>query len=548
MTSAQGELTTTSTFPVPRLAIDSMSMTFGNTTVLHDVSMAIQPGEIHALIGQNGSGKSTLASILAGLNTPDEGTSVAVDGNQLRLPVRLQESRERGVAVVHQSLGLIDGESVLANLRIGRLHASGLMRRINWKREREQADAIFARLGRSVPLDAKVGTLREDERATVAIARALQDAKDGSGLIIFDESTRALGRRSLEHFFQILDEIVQTGTSVLMVTHRLEEVIDAADRVTVLRDGYVVEANHEVAGMKEADLASLMLGRLVIDLGQPAAKQPTNPGKSIAAQSISGLGVRNVSLTVSPGEVLGLTGIAGSGFEDVPYLLSGVVPAQSGTLGLPEGELKLTGLSPASAIEAGIALIPEGREHSGLASNLTASENAVLPRTSRAKNGFAKLPSKSEALVVEEWMERLDVRPRRPKALVKTFSGGNQQKILVAKWLSTQPTLFLLHEPTQAVDVGARATIVNAIRQAADDGAAVIVAGSDENELAMLCDRILVFDDGVVRTELREDLSPDAIVHATYEGGSRTRLRQRLHAGAGRVASIPTDSTNKQRN
>lgn len=511
--------------PVPRLAVESLYMSFANNRVLRDVAIDVWPGEIHGLVGQNGSGKSTLAKVLTGLYTPDAGTRIAVDGGELQLPVRPQEARDRGVAVVHQSLGLFDHQSVLENMRVGRLRGSRFLRRIDWSREREAATAVFERLGRHVPLNAPVGTLREEDRATVAIARALQDAHAGTGLIIFDESTRSLGRRSLEHFFEILGEIVSTGTSVLLITHRLEEVVDAADRVTVLRDGRVVESGREMAGMNEADLTAMMLGRNLIDLEhRGAATIPAN-STPVGVAGLTGLGVSEVSLEVSPGEVLGLTGLAGSGYDDVPYLLSGVTHADAGTLTLLGATISVPALSPASAMEAGIALVPEGREHAGLAMSLSLAENATFPQTTRSARSLFPIDRKRERRIVSEWIERLDVRPRERKASIRTFSGGNQQKVLLAKWLANAPSLLVLHEPTQAVDVGARHTLVAAIRKAAADGCAVIVAGSDENELALLCDRLLVFEEGSVRAELRGDLSPDTIVEAIYSNGSRSRLR-----------------------
>ncbi|GIJ62840.1 ribose import ATP-binding protein RbsA [Virgisporangium aurantiacum] len=506
-------------------------MTFGTARVLKDVSLQVRAGEIHGLIGQNGSGKSTLAKVLTGIHTPDPGARVAVDGTDLRLPVRPGEIRTRGVAVVHQTLGLVRDASVVENMRIGRLTASRFLRRIDWHRERAAATEVFERLGRVVPLDAPVGTLREDERATVAIARALQDVHAGTGLIIFDESTRALSRPALEHFFTILDEIVATGTAVLLITHRLEEVVDAADRVTVLRDGAVVEGGRELAGTSEADLTAMMLGRNLIDLENRGTAEIAAGAAPVLIEAVTGRRARNVSFAVAPGEVVGLTGLGGSGYDDVPYLISGASPASAGTVFLSGAELPLAGLTPSAAIRAGIALVPEGREHSGLAMAMTVTENVTFPQTARAGRALLPVRRPREKALVADWMTRLDVQPREPRMVVGTLSGGNQQKVLLAKWLALGPALLVLHEPTQAVDVGARHTIVATIRAAAHAGCAVVVAGSDENELSLLCDRVLVFADGEIQKELSGELTPDEIVHAIYATGTRAPLRRRLEKG-----------------
>lgn len=511
----------------PRLEVQDLWITFGNNRVLRDVALDVRPGEIHALIGQNGSGKSTVAKVLTGIYTPDPGTRIAVDGHELRLPVRPDEARERGVAVVHQSLGLVNSRSVIENIRVGRMRAHGLGRRIDWRKERAATQEVFDRLGRSIPLDARVGSLREEERATVAIARAVQDATPGRGLIIFDESTRALGRRSLEHFFELLDEIVATGTAVLMITHRLEEVVDAADRVTVLRDGRTVTRGMDVPGMNEAELTQLMLGReLSADVLEHSPAIPV-AARPISVRGLRGREVVDASFDVYPGEVLGITGLAGSGFDDVPYLVSGVTAPEAGELELDGSSRDLARATPASAIDAGIMLVSENREEAGLAMSMTVAENIAFPRNCRSRWQLLPFDRSGERAVVAEWIERVDVRPPDPSALVSTLSGGNAQKVVLAKWLSMRPRFFLLHEPTQAVDVGARHSIVQAVRETAKGGTAVLVASSDENELALLCDRVLFFRDGRIDKELRTGITPDSIVAGIYENGSRSKLRQR---------------------
>ncbi|WP_460775843.1 sugar ABC transporter ATP-binding protein [Microbacterium sp. GXF7504] len=532
MTHATPEGRTVTSAPPARLEVRSLSKTFGNSRVLTDVAFDVRPGEIHALVGQNGSGKSTVAKILSGLYTPDPGSVVSIDGQPFELPVRPDEARRRGMATVHQNLGLLPGYTVLENLRIGRLKGRGVLHRIDWKRERADAEASLARIGRSVPLDAKVADLHEEERSTVAIARALQDAESGSGIMIFDESTRALSRRSLEHFFTLLDEIVSTGTGILMITHRLEEVLDAADRVTVLRDGRTAASGHDVAGLTEAELTAIMLGRDV-ETHTSRVAASFDDKTTVHVTGLRSDLVDGVDLDVRAGEIVGVTGLAGSGYEDVPYLLAGAKRAADGTIRLPGGPaagLRIPGLQPSTAMSHGIALLPEGREHAGLAMQATVAENVSFPHTSLRKGSLLPNGRAAERRRTAEWIGQLDVRPPRADAVVGTFSGGNQQKVLLAKWLSTSPTLLLMHEPTQAVDVGARRTIVGAVHDAAESGAHVLVADGDENVLSMLCDRVLVFEGGVVTQELKAPLTPDDIVAAIYKNGSRARLRDR---GAG---------------
>jgi len=251
----------------------------------------------------------------------------------------------------------------------------------------------------------------------------------------------------------------------------------------------------------------------------------------VRVRQLTGLRVRDLALDVAPGEVVGITGLGGSGYDDVPYLVSGVTPARSGSVELADGTVDVATLTPARAVAAGIALVPEGREIAGLALGMTLTENLAFPQTTTARRQLVPLKGAAEKTLAESWIRDLDVRPPRPDMVVGTMSGGNQQKVLLAKWLATDPQLLLLHEPTQAVDVGARHTIVQAVRTAARDGRAVLVAGSDENELALLCDRVLVCSDGAVREELTGDLTPERIVAAIYTNGSRSRLRQRAATG-----------------
>ena len=531
--------------PPARLRVENVSKTFGRNRALRGVRLDLRPGEIHGLVGQNGSGKSTLAKVLTGYYAPDRGGQVLVDGVRLRLPVRPLEARSYGLAVVHQSLGLVNDQTVIENLRVGRFRAGRYSRRICWKHELGEAEAVLGRFGRSVPLRAKVGSLPEADRATVAIARAVQDAPRGRGLIIFDESTRSLNRQSLEHFYELLDEVVATGTAALLITHRLEEVIDAADRVTVLRDGSAVESGLPTVGLQAAQLASIVLGRTLQVLDRPAAQagssgRPASSGGPAARElaaggpaagdvveltGVSGSIARDVDIRLVPGEVLGVTGLAASGYDELPYLVAGARRAKAGRLTIGGASLELAALDCESAIAAGVVLVPEGREQAGLSFEMSVAENVALPTSCGRRGALRPVDYAAERATVGHWVDALDVRPADPGMAVGKLSGGNQQKVLLAKWLSTKPRLLVLHEPTQAVDVGARLTIVTAIRAAAAQGCAVLVAGSDENELALLCDQVLVFRDGRVAEHLAGTVTSDAIVTATFAAGARRALR-----------------------
>jgi ribose transport system ATP-binding protein len=486
------------------------------------MGLALAPGELHGLVGQNGSGKSTLVKILTGIHAPDAGGRIEVDGVGLSAPVRVPEMREVGMSVVHQSLGLIEEASVLENVRAGRFGRSRWLRRIDWAQEREQVSEVLARLGQTIDLHTQVSDLSAEDRATVAITRAFQDHHAGRGLIIFDESTRALTAEGLNRFYRLVEGVRQAGAAVLLISHRLEEVLAACDRVTVLRDGHVTAAGTRCAELDEPALVRLMIGRNLREVhrrsrrGAPAAEHP-----AARVHGLSGRLVRDVSVAVRRGEIVGVTGLVGSGFEELPYLLAGATPATGGELRIgADRTFALAELRRplATLRHAGVALVPERRAQEGLALDQNMLENMTLPRL-RANgspwwSGQGWQREETMAMI-----DRLGITPRRPEATLATLSGGNQQKVLLGKWLGCSPRVLLLHEPTQAVDVAARADIIEAIRAAADGGCAVIVAGTDPQELVALCDRVLVLRDGRVRAELTGEFDEDAIVHATFERG-----------------------------
>jgi ribose transport system ATP-binding protein len=483
--------------------------------------MTVAPGEIHGLVGENGSGKSTLVKLLSGYHSPDHGGEVRVDGEHVSLPIRPAELRRRGMSVVHQDLGLLDDFTVVENVRIGALSGRRFTRSIRWAGERELARDALALLGHEIDPDARVGQLLPADRATVAIARALQDHEPGRGLIMFDESSRALPRDSLEHFHALIREVAGRGGSVLLVSHQLEEVLADTHRVTVLRDGRVVAAGVPTDELDEHELIRLMLG-YELDARPVERAVATNNGRPPVARAadVRGQLVDGVSLEIGAGEIVGVTGLMGSGFEELPYLLGGARCAAAGELVVDGRSVDLTAACPRDLVDAGVALVPERRDAHGLSLSMSVLENVTLPRV-RVHGSRGRLGSGWQRDEADWVIRELGVRPPAPALPVGRLSGGNQQKVLLGKWLRGEPRLLVLHEPTRAVDVAARRDLLDVLFRAARAGAGVLVAGMDANELQGMCDRILIMRDGSVGEEIAgAEVTVERVVEAVYRNGT----------------------------
>ncbi|MFI6620550.1 sugar ABC transporter ATP-binding protein [Streptomyces sp. NPDC050528] len=511
-----------------RLEVAELSKAFGSTRALRGVHLRIAPGELHGLVGQNGCGKSTLVKILTGVYAPDPGASIAVDGQRLALPVHPMRQREAGVSVVHQNSGLVDDLTVWENVRLGHYRAGRLSRRINRREEQRATERVLARLDRPLEVGRQVGQLSAEDRAVVAIARAVQDHRPGGGLIVFDESTRALGRSARARFFELVRSLVDEGTSVLLISHQLEEVVEATDRVTVLRDGAVVEAGLPTSEVDEVSLTRMMLGRHLVTHGRVGSQvkdEVVASARGLAVGPVAGL-----DLDIRRGEILGLTGLIGSGFVEAAEALAGARPADAGTLSVQGRDLALDRRRGCTEefVDAGVAFVPERRLEAGVAGELSVADNLTLPRM-RGRGGRLRTGSAWQAEETAAMIAKLDIRPPHPQAPVHTLSGGNQQKVLLGKWLAGTPNLLVLHEPTQAVDVGARHDIIDAIREAARDGCGIVLASIDPVDLAVLCDRVLVFRDGRVATELSGELEQDAIVRAVFGDDTQPQEKGQGH-------------------
>jgi ribose transport system ATP-binding protein len=484
---------------VAALAVRHVSKSFGGVRALDRASLTLLPGEVHGLLGENGSGKSTLIRIIAGYHAPDPGAELVIGGRRARLPLRPGRARELGIAFVHQDLGLIPSLSVVENLRLGEL-AARCDWRISWRCERVRAREALARFGVDIDPRQAVARLRPVERVLLAIVRAAEELRTSEAeqsVLVLDEPTDFLPELERQRLFELARGLAETGVSVLFISHDLDEVLELADRVTVLRDGRDV-ATVAAAGLQRQALAELVAGH---PLEAASARKPPTALVAASIVGLTGEIVRDLSFDVHEGEVLGLTGLLGSGFEEVPYLLCGARASRSGRLVLGDAVYETGALTPHVALRAGIVLLPADRQLDGSVGSLPIVDNVTLPVLDRygARLGLNRRRMLNDTASL---LARFAVHPNEPTLPFRALSGGNQQKALLAKALNAGPRLLLLDGPTRGVDVGTRGQIVGLIREAAAAGASVVCASTDREELLTICDRVLVLASAGVAREL----------------------------------------------
>ncbi|WP_336801094.1 sugar ABC transporter ATP-binding protein [Kaistia sp. MMO-174] len=492
------------------LVVEGLTKSFGGTKVVDDVTLTVNYGEIHGLLGHNGSGKSTLIKMLSGVYAPDGGR-VTLGGRELPLPLPAGEFSRYGIAVVHQALGLVPALSVTENLLARRLvrQANPM---IHWRRAHGEARKVLQESGLDIDPRLPVSELMPVERALVAIVRAFMEiaetAGGSGGLLILDEPTPFLSRVDVERLFTLVRRLAAQGTSVIFVSHDVDEVKELTTRATVLRNGRIA-ASLVTAEAGKADFIAAIVGRHLPAERLKAAKRS---GKTmIRVSGLSAPDLEPLDISVASGEVLGLSGLVGSGYDRVLYYLYGAEPATGGTLSIQDQPAPIADMSPARAIDSGMVLVPADRQGAAIAEGLTVAENVTLPALGRTLPSLfvrASEVMRQAASLVQDF----DVRPQDPTRLIRELSGGNQQKVVLAKWLQTKPRVILLDEPTQGVDVGARHQVYGFIHEAAARGAAVICASSDHEQLEMICDRVLVFSHGrVVATLTGSDVNKSTI-------------------------------------
>jgi ribose transport system ATP-binding protein len=475
------------------LVVKSLSKTFPGLRALDGVDFNVASGEIVALVGQNGSGKSTLVKVLTGIYEPDPGARISCSGS---------------VHVIHQDLGLVPQLNTVENLDLVRDHGVRTLAPVAARAEEEHARQLLEQFDASFDVTAPVATLTPAERTIVAIARAFDGWDSADGLLILDEPTAALHSDEVGRLFTAVRRAAARGAGVVFVSHRLDEVMDLADRVVVLRDGQVV-ADAAVSELDHAELVRLIVGS---ELAEAARRERRDHGEFVL--SVAGLGgglVRQFDVDVRGGEVVGIAGILGSGREHVAAMLFGARTREAGEVAVRRTSLPAG--NPRAAIHAGVAYVPGDRHAEGAVMPMRVRENLTLPDLLRLRRRFGRLDRAAEHREVADWLDRVALRPAEPERPLELFSGGNQQKVVIAKWLRNDPAVLLLDEPTQGVDVGAKAAIYQLVHDAAARGAAVLMASSDTAELASTCDRVLVMRDGVCAAQVQGgDLSEERLV------------------------------------
>ena len=486
----------------PLLEVSALEKQFPGVLALHNVQLTLERGEVLAVVGENGAGKSTLMKILAGVHLPDFG-EIRLDGQPIQI-LSVREAQSHGIVLIHQELNLASNLDIAANIFLGNeIHKSGF---INHDKMHVEAAKFLKRVGLDFPTDTKVSDLTIGHQQLIEIAKALSvDAR----VIIMDEPTSSLSLKETQNLFEVVTQLKSQGISIVYISHRLGEVKELADRVTVLRDGENAgelakeEINHQA-------IVKLMVGR---DLSQFYQRNSTEHGEVVLELvNLRTPAHPNCELTfnVRRGEIVGISGLVGAGRTELLQTIFGVTPAIGGLLKLNGAEVRPQ--RPVSAIDSGIALAPEDRKQHGLVLPMSVRENASLPRL-RVDQKLGAINFQSEMDVARDTVEKMNVKTPHLEQVLQYLSGGNQQKVVLGKWLAMNPQLLLLDEPTRGIDVGSKREIYSLMESLAAKGVAILFVSSEMEEVLGMADRVLVMHEGEITGELsRGQLTEESIM------------------------------------
>jgi len=487
----------------PILELTDIVKSYGGVRALRGVSFNLMPGEVHAIVGENGAGKSTLIKAIAGAITPDSGM-LRIDGKAIEKNTP-GLARSLGVAVVYQQPSLFADLSVAENIGL-RIESPSPWRILSWSDRRKRAVELLNEVGAAISPDAHVRDLSMPQQQLLEIAAAIGG---NVKVLILDEPTASLGDQETENLIRVIARLRSRGVGLIYISHRLEELPRVADRVTVLRDGSHVQTR-DMAGIDRAELIRLMVGR---DLATVYPKTAVTPGDVVletTGLSCRFSGVKDVTLSVRAGEIVGLAGLVGAGRTELARVLFGIAPADRGGIRLNGSTVQIN--SPTQAIEHGLAYVPEDRRRHGVVQDLPVAFNISLAVLRQIARG-GLIDTNAERQLADSFVKQLGIKTDTVAALAGTLSGGNQQKVAVARWLATKPRVIILDEPTQGVDVGAKSEIYRLMSELARQGLAILMISSDLPEIFGMADRIIVMHAGRVVGQMnRADATPERVL------------------------------------
>ena len=488
----------------PFLELENISKTFPGVKALKKVKFDIYPGEVHSLVGENGAGKSTLIKVMSGAHQPDEGGIIKINGEQVKISNPI-DAIKKGISVIYQDFSLFGNLTVAENIVINQIIEKNKLL-LNWKEIRIKAEKALNVVGIKINPNEIVDNLSVAKKQMVAIAGAIaHNAK----MIIMDEPTSALSKQEVENLYRIIDMLKSKNIAVMFVSHKMDELFKVSDRFTIFRDGQYVDTVKS-SDIDKKTLIAKMVGRDVNILNYANLSVKEEVVLEIKGLSKKG-NYKNINLKLYKGEVLGITGLVGAGRSELFQTIFGILKADSGKIILEGEEINLN--SPWTALKKGIGYIPESRQTQGLVLEKKVSENITLPLLKNFTNKLGIINTKKQSSLVHDLIDKLDVRPKDENLTASQLSGGNQQKVVIAKWIATNPKILIVDEPTNGVDIGAKADIHKILRELAENGTSIIVISSELPEILSISDRILVMRKGCISGEFKNsNLTQEAIM------------------------------------
>jgi len=502
-----------------RVELRNISKSFGGITALKNVTLKVFPGEIHALVGENGAGKSTLMKILSGAYTKDTG-QIFIDDIEVQIK-NTHDSKKLGIGIIYQEFSIVPELSVAENIFLNKFHSTGFW--MKWGKMKKKAEELISSIGFSINPSLKAGDLSIAQQQIVEIAKALSE---NVRVLILDEPSAVLGPQEIQKLFDTLERLKKEGVAIIYISHHLSEIFQIADRITVLKDG-TSSGSLLVSETDRDSIIKLMLGRS-LDTMYPLRDSIIGEEVLKVVDISHGEKVKGVSLAIKEGEILGIAGLVGSGRSETVRAIFAADKREKGRIFLSGKELQLQ--TPRKAVRMGIGMVPEDRKQHGVILSLTIKENISLTNFKGITDHFGFIEAKKESNNTNELIRRLSIKSENENQEVSKLSGGNQQKVALAKWLNRDCRVMIIDEPTRGIDIGAKVEIYNLINELSQKGVAIIVISSETSELMGICDRIIIMRKGQIQGDLtKQEFSEEDILRLSIGVSENVTSHQSVH-------------------